>query len=171
MARDALSSTTLSLLIFSWGANHWAFGGAHHYVEIDYVVVETVYDVPCIGVESLSMVDYLAVEVLDPAIIGGGDERDLSLPPHSIRAHVSASKVSSCRCWPSPSDMRRSSSSGHWRGILVHAGRQEESVSHTDAWGYGVTETALTIGMMGGLWGLQPLSRRPAANFPPRSAR
>lgn len=33
-------------------------------------------------------------------------------------------------------------------------------VSHTDAWGYGMTESALAIGTMGGLWLLQPLSRR-----------
>ena len=33
-------------------------------------------------------------------------------------------------------------------------------VSHTDAWGYGLTEAATAVGTLGGLWLLQSLSRR-----------
>ena len=33
-------------------------------------------------------------------------------------------------------------------------------VSHTDAWGYGLTESATAVGTLGGLWVLQSLSRR-----------
>lgn len=33
-------------------------------------------------------------------------------------------------------------------------------VSHTDAWGYGLTEAATAVGTLGGLWVLQSLSRR-----------